>query len=189
MNEFIDQKFTNQENIPAAFSHSSFENCIFTGYDFKPHDLTHTRFIDCIFNSCDISNVNLSNARMRGVQFESCKLMGIQWPNLDDLVGPIFKNCNLSYSNFIGMKLKKSILSNCIMKEVDFYQADLTECDLSFSDLQEARFQETILIKANFQHAFNYQIDPITNKVRGAHFNLAEAIGLLTGLGIVIVDN
>ncbi len=89
----------------------------------------------------------------------------------------------------MGMKLKKSILSNCILKEVDFYQADLTECDLRFSDLQEARFQETILKKANFQQAFNYQIDPITNKVRGARFNLPEAIGLLTGLGIIIVDN
>lgn len=74
------------------------------------------------------------------------------------------------------------------MKEVDFYQADLTECDLSYSNFQEARFQETILIKANFKHAYNYQIDPITNKLKGAQFNLPEAIGLLTGLGIIIKE-
>jgi len=90
MNEYVDQKFINNENPPAAFSHSSFENCIFSGYDFKPYDLSHARFIDCIFNTCDFSNVNLSNARFRGIQFENCKLIGIQWPNLDDLVSPIF---------------------------------------------------------------------------------------------------
>lgn len=189
MNEYVDKKFMNNEILPTTFSHSSFENCLFIGYDFKSHNLTHTRFIDCIFNSCDFSNVNLSNARFRGIQFESCKLIGIQWPNLDDLVNPCFKSCNLSYSSFMGMKLKKSIISNCLMKEADFYQADLTECDLSFSNFQDARFQETILIKANFQQAFNYRIDPITNKLRGASFNLPEAIGLLTGLGIIIKDD
>ncbi|MGK5082194.1 pentapeptide repeat-containing protein [Bdellovibrionota bacterium FG-1] len=67
-----------------------------------------------------------------------------------------------------------------------FSGTDLSECDFQKSDLFNARFQNTTLLKADFRGAHSYLIDPISNKVRGARFSLPEAQGLLVGLGIRI---
>ena len=104
-------------------------------------------------------------------------------------MNPKFEDSNLSYGNFIGLKMKKNIFSNCILNDVDFSQTDLSESDFKGSDLLNTRFHDTTLLKANFQGAKNYQIDPILNKVRGAKFTMPEALGLLNGLGVVISNH
>ncbi len=166
MNEYLDQKYTGRESLPKSFRDVSFEGCTFSDCDFKELDLAHSRFLDCTFKTCDLSNVNLGNARLRDVTFENCKLLGVVWTKLDDLTNPTFKSS--------------------ILHDADFAQADLSECDFSESDFLNARFDDTTLLKADFQTAFNYLIDPLRNKVRGAKFSLPEAVGLLKGLGVVI---
>ena len=184
--EHIGEKFVELNFSGSDFTDHTFEDCSFMKCDFKGTQLARARFIGCSFASSDLSNVPLANARVRDATFEGCKLLGIQWVQLDDLVNPSFKECNLSYSNFVGLKLKKTAFFNCILRETDFSQADLSESDLRESDFLNARFQNTSLLKADLRGALNYLIDPIANKVRGARFTFPEAQGLLAGLGVVI---
>lgn len=184
--EFFKETFSSENPLPVSITDVLFENCIFTGYDFKGIKLAHAKFIDCTFKNCDLSNVSLANTRLRSCSFEICKILGVQWVHCNDFTGPSFKECNLSYSNFSGLNLKKNQFVNCNMMEADFSGADLSECNFSLCDFLNTRFQDTNLMKANFQGAFNYLIDPINNKVKGAKFSLPEATGLLKGLGVVI---
>lgn len=85
-------------------------------------------------------------------------------------------------------RIRENKFEQCIFDETDFAESDVSECNFRGSDFKGARFVDTNLQKADFQHAINYQIDPLTNKLKGAKFSLPEAIGMLTGLGIVIVD-
>jgi uncharacterized protein YjbI with pentapeptide repeats len=186
MTEHVDEIFTPADLPTKAFAGHSFESCVFEGFDLKDADLRHARFVDCRFVSSDLSNAQLANTRVREVTFEECKLLGIQWTQLDDLVNPEFRESQLDYGNFTGLKLKKTKFNNCSLKECDFAQADLSESSFGKSDLRGARFQSTALSKADFRGAINYVIDPVANKVRGARFSMPEAQGLLVGLGVVI---
>lgn len=185
-NEFYKEKYTSQESLPEKVQYSEFEDCLFQNIDFKEFDLSHTRFIDCVFKSCDLSNVQIRNARFLSPRFENCKLIGLDWPQLDDFLNPHFDACMMSFSNFTGLKLKKTSIKNCILHDADFLQSDFSESIFSGSDLLNARFEETNISKSNFMGAINYQINPITNRVKGAKFSLSEAIGLLTGFDIII---
>jgi uncharacterized protein YjbI with pentapeptide repeats len=71
----------------------------------------------------------------------------------------------LTYSNFSGLKLKKTKFFKCNLREVDFSNAELLESDFKESDFANARFGATDLRKADFRGAINYAIDPGENKV------------------------
>jgi len=184
--EFYKKKFTSPDELPQSLKNLEFEDCTFSNIDFKSFQFSHARFIDCSFNYCDLSNVKLTNCRFLSPKFENSKLIGIDWIQVDDLINPNFDTCMMSFSNFSGLKLKKTIFKNCILTDADFLQADFSESLFSGSDLLNARFEETNIMKANFIGALNYQINPVTNKVKGARFSLAEVVGLLTGFDIKI---
>jgi len=130
--------------------------------------------------------VVFTNARLREISFENCKLLGVQWTQIDDFVNPSFRECNLNYCGFVGLKLKKTLFFKSSLREADFSQGDLSESDLRECDFLNARFHNTTLLKADFRGALNYLIDPIGNKLRGARFTMPEAQGLLAGLGVII---
>jgi uncharacterized protein YjbI with pentapeptide repeats len=94
----------------------------------------------------------------------------------------------VDFSAFIGLKLRKLVLTKCSAKEVEFSEADLTSADLRGTDLTKSRFQQTNLMRANFEGATNYSIDLATNKITKARFSLPEALSLLYGLDIVLVE-
>ena len=105
---------------------------------------------------------------------------------LDDSIHLSFSECSLDYANFVGMKLKKTVFSNCSLREADFSQADFSESDFRKSDFFSSRFHGTNLQRADFRGAKSYLIDPTDNSVRGAKFSLPEAQGLLSGLGVIL---
>lgn len=186
MDPKIGEKFESQDFSGKDLTAQVFEDCSFAKCSFKGANLSRARFLDCAFTASDLSNSTLTSARLREASFDNCKLLGLQWVSLEALVNPTFKECNLSYGNFIGLSLKKTVFQNCILRETDFSQSDLSESDFQGSDLLNARFKDTVLLKADFRKATNYLIDPTENKVRGARFSLPEAQGLLVGLGIIL---
>jgi fluoroquinolone resistance protein len=97
-----------------------------------------------------------------------------------------FQGCQLDYCNFFNLKLKKSIFKNCRMLEVDFSQADLSGAEFQGSDLSGVVFDRTNLEKTDFREAQNYRLDPETNRVKGARFDLEGLPGLLGRYGIKI---
>jgi len=71
---------------------------------------------------------------------------------------------------------------------VDFREARLRAADLTFSDFSSALFGRTDLSEADFSEATNYDIDVLNNVVRHAKFSRFEAVRLLQGLDIEVVD-
>lgn len=78
---------------------------------------------------------------------------------------------------FCGSKIKESHFTNTLLQGADFEDVDLTGTIFHNSDLSKADFSKTV----------NYQVDPLTNKIKKAKFSLPEAVGLLRGFDITIV--
>lgn len=81
------------------------------------------------------------------------------------------KNCSFS-----GSKIKECQFTNTLLNGADF-------CDV---DLSGSIFHHCDLSKADFSTATNYDIDPLTNKIKKAQFSLPEAAGLLRGFDILL---
>lgn len=99
-----------------------------------------------------------------------------------------FHHSQISYSNFYGKNLKKSQFVKCVVADVDFSECNLSTTNFSGTDLRNARFFNTDLTGANFVDAENYFIDPKTNKIKNAKFNLPGALSFLAALDIVLVN-
>ncbi len=99
-----------------------------------------------------------------------------------------FETSVLNSSSFYGLNVEKLTLKECEAKDVDFRESNLKEADFSYSDLTDAVFFNTDLSNANFSHAQQFNIDIKNNILNGAKFSRYEAVRLLGGLGIELVD-
>jgi uncharacterized protein YjbI with pentapeptide repeats len=84
------------------------------------------------------------------------------------------------------LKLKKTRFKNSNLSEVDFTEADLTNSLFENCDLSGARFERTILEKADLSTSHNYSIDPELNKIKKAKFSILGIAGLLDKYDIEI---
>ena len=53
-------------------------------------------------------------------------------------------------------------------------------------NFKDAKFENTILEKADFRTSYNYSIDPDVNRIRKAKFSLPAVVGLLNKYDIEI---
>ena len=82
--------------------------------------------------------------------------------------------------------MSEVVMHGCKLHEVDFREAIMMHSDLSGSDLLGSFFQATDLKKANFLDAYNYSINPLTNKIKQAKFSMPDAINLLESFEVEI---
>ena len=164
-----------------------YENCTFTNCDLSNADLSHFQFIDCKVNNCNLSTAKLVQTAFRGVQFKDCKMLGLHFQDCNDfLFAASFDSCILNLSSFYKMRLKKTILKNTSLQEVDFTEADLTEAVFDNCDLRKAVFENSILEKADFRTAYHFAIHPLQNKIKKARFSKESLEGLLHSFDIRI---
>jgi fluoroquinolone resistance protein len=83
--------------------------------------------------------------------------------------------------------MKNAVFSGSKIKESHFTNTCLNSADFSGADLSGTIFHNCELSKADFTSAFQYAINPQTNKIKKAKFSLPEAAGLLHGFDITIV--
>ena len=114
---------------------------------------------------------------MIGLHFEDCE------PFLFEVN---FDNCLLNLSSFYKLKLKKTSFKNSNLSEVDLTEADLTSSVFGNCDLTAAKFERTILEKADLRTSYNYSIDPEINKIKKAKFSIDGISGLLDKYDIEI---
>lgn len=74
------------------------------------------------------------------------------------------------------------------MQNTDFMETDLSNAVFKDCDLCYASFHHTNLEKADFTTARNYALNPAANRLKKAKFSRYGLEGLLTGLGIEVVD-
>jgi uncharacterized protein YjbI with pentapeptide repeats len=127
-----------------------------------------------------------------GAVFKDSKLAGVNWadaawPKLRLAGPPAFLNCVLSDCGFLGLPLAGVSIKNCLAKEADFREADLSGADFAGTDLSGALFGGTDLTGADLAGARNYAINVRENKLKDAKFSLPEAMALLYCLDIRIV--
>ena len=134
-----------------------------------------------------LSSADISNAAFKRVDFKSSKLLGLHFDYCNQFLFAVsFVECNLNMASFYRLKLKSTLFDSCSLKEVDFTAADLTQAKFLNSDLADAKFDQTNLQKADLSSAYNYIINPETNRIKKAVFSSSGIAGLLAHYDIVI---
>ena len=182
-----DKQFDKTDFTKQIFTAGDYEGCRFTVCNFSQSDLSHSHFIDCMFENCNLSLIKMDKTSLRDVRFKDCKMLGLPFYNGNNsLFSAGFEDCILNHSSFFEMNLKKIQFRNCIMQEVDFTQADLTGAIIYNCDLLNAKFEKTIMEKADLRGSFQYSIDPELNRLKKAKFSLPAVIRLLDKYDIEI---
>jgi fluoroquinolone resistance protein len=164
-----------------------YEECRFLNCDANTADLSGITFRNSSFEGCDLSMANLRNSILQDVKFVNCKMLGLQLSECRSFLMKLdFENCMLKLALFSKLKLKNTSFKNCDLQEADFTEADLTGATFEQCDLLLATFLKTNLEKADFRSAFNYSIDPETNRIRKAFFSIPAVTGLLDKYDIEI---
>jgi fluoroquinolone resistance protein len=164
----------------------TFEECRFNECSFIATKLPGCRFVNCKFTDCTLSAIAVTNARFDNTSFEKCKAIGIDWTLAKEFRDMAFKNCQLNYSNFRFLKIAKTKMTGCEVKDADFTETDLSLSDLSNSDFEKTRFMKTNLNGANLKGATNYAIDARYCSLKKTRFSYPEVVTLLQNLDIII---
>jgi len=185
--EFENLDLSSQEIVGKDFDDCSFEDCNFSHVLFK-----QCRFVGCSFKHCNLSLMRVLDSQFSDVLFEDCKIIGVDWTKAlwDSLtIRPMkFYRCVLNDSSFWGLKLDEMHMKECEAKEVDFRESNLQKADFCATNFGKALFRNTNLSEVNFADARNFDIDIKQNELKGAKFSRYDAVRLLGGLGIELVD-
>jgi uncharacterized protein YjbI with pentapeptide repeats len=177
--KFIEQEFSDIRG--QEFEDVEFERCEFIGSNAR-----EAKFIDCIFRGCALSSVKFDGAVLQ-THFVNSKIEGINFFTAKrEVLSLSFEGCLIRYSSFAELKLKEIQFTNCTLDQVDFADTDLTQATFEGSTFNNCTFRNTNLTKAVFSGARGYSIDPRINKVKGAHFELPEVLGLLDSFDVHI---
>jgi fluoroquinolone resistance protein len=164
-----------------------YENCKFINCDFSNADISNIHFSECEFDGCNLSMVKNIKTTLSDVAFKNCKLLGMHFDDCNSLLFTVyFENCMLNLSSFYKLNLKKTIFKNCNLQEVDFTETDVSNSLFENCDLALAKFENTILEKADLRSSYNYSIDPVINQIKKAKFSLTGIAGLLDRYDIEI---
>jgi fluoroquinolone resistance protein len=174
------------EKLTGEFFECTFIDCSFSGAI-----LENCRFNTCVFRDCDLSLVKISGTSFPSTRFENVKMIGVNWTSGDwNSLGigtpPEFINCVLNHGTFIGVDLKHTQMADCIAREVDFREADLSGVVFGRTDFSGSIFHNTDLSEADLSQASGYSIDPGVNLLKGGKFSLPEALALLYSMDIVL---
>lgn len=99
-----------------------------------------------------------------------------------------FRQCILNDSSFFGLTLQALVLDECKVQDVDFREGDFSRAVMTYSDFTHSLFMRTNLQSANFTESTQCSINILENQIKGAKFSKHEAVYLLEGLGIELVD-
>lgn len=191
--EFFDQSIDNFDLSEKILKRKVFENCIFNKCKFNSTDFQECKFCDCTFRNCNLNVIKIKNCTFNNVKFVDSKVSGINWTEASwpriKLTSPIhFERCDLNYATFFGLYLSAINIIECRAHNVDFRETDLTKANLSHTDFIDSMFINTDLSAADFSFATNYRIDLSSSKISKAKFTLPEAVELLYGLDIELIE-
>jgi uncharacterized protein YjbI with pentapeptide repeats len=112
----------------------------------------------------------------------------VDWPNIATFSPLKFVGCILNSATFFGLNLDEIVIKDCKAHDVDFREGSFCNSDFSFTDFTNSLFSHTNLSGTDFTEAVNYRIDLNFNQIKGAKFSRYEAVSLLEGLEIELVD-
>lgn len=191
--EFFEEGFNGVTLHNEQISGKAFYDCTFSNCSLRETALIHCTFNGCTFKDCDLSLINVTGSSLRDTNFERSSVIGVNWtlaawPEFTRYAPIHFTDCTIDYSTFIGLSLERISFRKCHAVDVDFSEAHLAHADFREAALTRSRFRHTDLTEANFEGATEYSIKATENTIRKARFSLLEAISLLYGLDITLVE-
>jgi uncharacterized protein YjbI with pentapeptide repeats len=176
------------------FNQKEFGSCTFIKCAFNETIFQDCSFHDCVFKGCDLSLVRLKGCSFTNTRFEDSQVIGVNWTETSWATSKValtpvdFFGCVINYSTFMGLNLKKAVMSKCTARDVSFEEANLTQANCTFTDFMNSRFMRTNLTGADFTGAKNYEIAASLNTLKKTKFSLPEAMSLLYNLDITLTE-
>ncbi|MEM6160773.1 pentapeptide repeat-containing protein [Erwinia sp. P6884] len=191
--EYFDKTFSHLEMSSFRLKGAEFEDCEFNRCNFTSAQLTCCKFINCTFRHCNLSVMEISGSRFHQVSFDECKLSGTDWtraywPAFTPDPELCFSKCILTNATFFGLTLQGTTLTECRLHDVDFRECNLASAEITQCDLSGSLFNHTNLQAADLTDSWNFTINVLNNSVARAKFSRQEALSLLEGLDIELVD-
>lgn len=192
---YTSETFKNLAGKKGHIASVQFTDCKFVKCQFAEAVFEQCQFESCVFDDCDLALARLPKTAFSDTEFNKTKLIGINWtetqlakPNLLTKQTLSFTDCVLNYGIFLGLNLQGIKLVKCVAREVNFEEANLTKANCQGTDFAASRFVRTNLTEADFTKATNYAINVNANTLRKTKFSMPEAMALLYGLDIVLVE-
>ncbi|MEO9967901.1 MAG: pentapeptide repeat-containing protein [Reichenbachiella sp.] len=187
MESFIEQNFDNIDYTQNGFPEAEFDNCTFRNCLMADVNLSHRSFLECEFQDCDLTGVKLGDTAFKNVKFVGCKLMGVDFSSCNPfLLELTFEQCLMNLVSFYRLQLKETTFKSCTLEEADFAEGDLTGSEFLQCNLAMAQFDQTNLEKTDFRTAYNYSLNPNSNRLKKAKFSNEGVTGLLSAFDIII---
>ena len=181
------QEYKQIDFTESKIQKGEYDTCTFRECNFSNVHASNIKFVECEFIDCNFSNAIIKDTAFKEVSFENCKMIGLKFYEVDPFLLQLkFKNCQLSFSSFQGLKLNNTLFDSCQLEEVDFANSELKVAVFSECNLKNAIFENTNIEKADFRTAHSFRIDPDQNRLKGAKFSSQNLQGLLEKYQIII---
>lgn len=119
-----------------------FDKCQFYGCNFSRSDLTETKFIDCVFiESGNVLGCDFSHAKLKEASFKNCNLSMAIFDGADAF-GIEMRHCHLK-----GVSFVRTNFANHITHNTYFCSAYITNCDLSYANLERQKLEKCDLFE------------------------------------------
>ncbi len=200
-------------------SDCAFHDCLFIGARFRATDVTRSAFEHCQFNDAesarpaDFSQADLREAAFRrcnltvvdfvrckgyDLVMENCQLQGADFSKADfrmpfgdtsELAAFAMRGCNFAYGNLANTYLVGCTLSECRLLEACFDYCDLTNADLSGSELHNISASGVTVVGADLRGASFNNLNPRDVDLHGAKIYFSQLSMLLDPLGVIVEDD
>ncbi len=182
----------------ANLSHSQFDRCEFNNATAQqPADFSQANLRDTVFTQCNLTLVDFVRCTGYALTFEHCQLQGADLSKADfrmpightDLVALFMRHCNFSYGNLANNYLPGCELTDCRMIEACLDYCDLTNANLSGSQLHNINAVGITLIGANLKSCEFNNLNPAEIDLTGVQIYHQQLAHLLGPLGIIVEDD
>jgi len=116
-------------------------------------NLSHITATGANMAQAQMTGVDLSDANMVDVTLRGAQLAGVNWSNVQQLVGANLSRTDLQGADFQGAQMTGTDLSQCNLRGANLHQAQMAGADLSYANLQGADLSDAQLAGANLNKA------------------------------------
>lgn len=209
------QNFCGSDFSHADLSEREFDHCDFSGCSFRGADLQRSTFRHCQFNdsssqtpadfsqaqlreagffNCNLTVVEFCKCTGYDLVFEHCQMQGADLSKSDfrlpigatELASLNMRHCNFSFGTLANNYLVECTLSDSRLLEACFDYCDLSNANLTGSELHNIHGDQLVLAGADLRGATFNNIDPRRIDLTGVHLEPEQLPALLEPLGVVL---
>ncbi len=189
------KSFSNKKFADILKDHDKIVDCEFIDCIFEKCKFADCTFINCIFSECSFLDCGFTNIQSKETNmllstFINCNIIGVCWANFQSgsFSSPIYKfdKCYLKYNDFEKLSFKKFDFLQSSLIDCFFVNCDLSESNFKSCNLHNTEFSDCDLRKSDLREARGYNINLLSNRIKGAKFSYPDVINLLEPFDIKI---